>query len=135
MIGGTGAVGHATVEALLQIPELDHLTLLVRRETGLADERVSEHVGDLRDSATYRHHLDDHDTAICTLGVGEPTKMAKDEFRRIDHDMPFAFATACREAGVEHFLLLGSVGASASSQSFFLRTKGELEEAITGLGF
>lgn len=54
---------------------------------------------------------------------------------RIDKLTVLAFASACREAGVSHFERLGSVGANARSRSFYLRTKGELEEDLRALGF
>lgn len=46
-----------------------------------------------------------------------------------------AFLQACKQAGVEHFELLGSVGANAKPSNFYLRTKGELEEGLKALGF
>ena len=36
---------------------------------------------------------------------------------------------------MQHFQLLGSIGSDAASRSFFLRTKGELEEALKALEF
>ena len=38
-------------------------------------------------------------------------------------------------SGVEHFELLSSVGVSSGSRSFYLRTKGELEDGLEALGF
>jgi uncharacterized protein YbjT (DUF2867 family) len=45
------------------------------------------------------------------------------------------FATACKAAGIGHFQLLSAVGANAKSSSFYLKTKGELQNAIIALGF
>jgi uncharacterized protein YbjT (DUF2867 family) len=45
------------------------------------------------------------------------------------------FAKACRAADVKHFELLGSVAADATSRSFYLKTKGELRDAIAALNF
>jgi uncharacterized protein YbjT (DUF2867 family) len=46
-----------------------------------------------------------------------------------------AFAKACKEQGVQHFELLGSVEADPASRSFYLKSKGTLREAIAALGF
>jgi uncharacterized protein YbjT (DUF2867 family) len=45
------------------------------------------------------------------------------------------FAKACRAADGQHFELLGSVAADAASRTFYLKTKGELRNAIAALNF
>lgn len=57
------------------------------------------------------------------------------EFRRVDYDIPIMIARAAREAGAQHFLLVSSVDANPASRVFYLRVKGELEAAVTALGF
>jgi len=136
MIGSTGAVGAHVAKTLAASPDVERLTLLGRRPTeGLSGDRVEQHTVDVLDPATYRQLVAGHDVAICTLGVGEPSKISKEDFVRIDKDAVLAFATTCREAGAEHFELLSSVGVSAQSRSFYLRTKGELEDALRALSF
>ncbi len=61
--------------------------------------------------------------------------MSKEEFVRVDRDAVIAFATASKQAGIAHFELLGSVGANAKSSSFYLRSKGELQDALVALQF
>lgn len=138
MIGATGAVGGEVCAVLKESTRVDRLSLLGRRRAdGLGDDpRIEQHVvTDLSKPDTYRSRVAGHDIAICTLGVGEPSKVSKEEFKRIDHDLVLAFAEACAEAGVRHFQLLSSVGVTASSASHYLRTKGELEESLRRLGF
>ena len=67
--------------------------------------------------------------------MGEPSKVSREEFVRIDKDIPLAFGKAAINAGVKHFELLSSVGVSSASRSFFLKTKGELEDGLETLGF
>ena len=76
-----------------------------------------------------------HTTAICTLGVGEPSKMSKEEFVKIDKIAVLDFATECKKAGINHFELLASVGINSESNSFYLWIKGELVEALKALNF
>lgn len=130
MIGATGAVGGHCARALAGQAAL--VALGRRADPALEAE---QHVVDLSDPATFAAHLAGADAAICCLGVGEPSKVSREEFRRIDHDLPLTFARACREAGVAGFSLLSSVGASSGSRSFFLRSKGELENALRALPF
>lgn len=136
MIGATGAVGNHTARTLVRLPGLTRLSLLGRRPVeGVAGAAVEQHLIDIFAPSSYRALLAGHDTAICTLGVGEASKISKEEFLRIDRDAVLDFAAACKQAGVRHFELLGSVGANATSVSFYLRSKGQLEDGLKALGF
>lgn len=136
MLGATGAVGRETVAALQAMPQLRQLTLLNRRlAPTLAGSHTEQHVVDVFAPASYSQLLPGHYSAICTLGIGEPSKVAHDELNRVDKDAVIAFATACRATGIQHFTLLGSVAADPASRNFYLRTKGELRDALAALGF
>lgn len=136
MIGSTGAVGQHVLQTLLDHPEVRHVTTLGRRRIDhLCSEKLTQHVVDMEDAQSYAMYIKGHDRALCTLGVGEPSSVSKEMFVRIDKDMVLEFAQACRQAEVEHFELLSSVGVSSNSPSFYLRTKGELEEALENLKF
>ena len=136
MIGATGAVGSQTVHALLNMPEIERLTLLGRRPLADLDSKiVHQQKVDLFDAASYSELLNGHDSAICTLGVGQPSKMSKEDFLKIDKLAVLDFARECKKAGVKHFELLASVGIRAKSSSFYLRTKGELVEALQKMNF
>jgi uncharacterized protein YbjT (DUF2867 family) len=136
MLGATGAVGGEVVKTLLARGHLARLTLLGRRDVpGLSAPIVTQDRVDIFDPDSYAGLLGGHDTANCTLGVGQPTKTSKEDFLATDRDAVLNFAKACKAAGVRHFCLLGSVGASSSSPSFFLRGKGELEDGLRALEF
>ncbi len=134
-LGATGAVGGVALSRLADHADVSQLTLLLRRDIAAQGRAIAQHIVDTTDPATYAVYLDGHDTAICTMGVGEPSKVSREEFARIDHDAVLAFAKACRNAGVKHFVLLGSVGADANSRNFYLKSKGALRDAIAALGF
>jgi len=135
-LGASGAVGSAALNSLLRFSSLNKLLLLGRRKLDVADiEILDQQIIDVTDATTYESYITDFDTAICTLGVGEPSKISRDDFVKIDKTAVLDFAIACKKNGVKHFELLSSIGVSASSKSFFLRTKGELIEAIEELKF
>ena len=136
MMGATGAVGGHVHSCLATMPNIEKLTLLNRRTVGsLSAAFIHEEIVDVLSVKSYVHLLAGHNTAICTLGVGQPSQMSKEEFLQIDRDAVLDFGKACKAADVEHFELLSSVGANASSPSFYLRTKGELQEGLKALGF
>lgn len=136
MMGATGAVGGQVVNTLLEMEQVKALTLLGRRPlSGITVEHIHQHNINIHDTATYHNLLPGHQIAICTLGVGQPSKTSKEDFYKIDHQAVYDFAVACKAAGVRHFELLASVGIDAGSASYYLRTKGELVEKIEALNF
>jgi uncharacterized protein YbjT (DUF2867 family) len=74
-------------------------------------------------------------TAFIALGTTLRAAGSREAFRRVDLDYVRAAAQAARHGGVSHLLFVSSLGASATGSSFYLRVKGEAEEALTELGF
>jgi uncharacterized protein YbjT (DUF2867 family) len=71
---------------------------------------------------------------IC-LGTTIKKAGSQDEFRKIDFDYSLAFAKKARKMGASKISLVSSVGANHNSKNFYLRVKGELEEAIKKIDF
>jgi uncharacterized protein YbjT (DUF2867 family) len=136
ILGATGAVGGEVLKTLLTLPEVSRITVFTRRPLdGPLDSKITQYILDVFDPASYGAYINSHSIAICTLGVGQPTKASQDEFTRIDKQAVLDFALACKAAGVRHFSLLGAIAADAKSRSFYLRSKGELRDAIAAMGF
>jgi len=136
MLGASGAVGTQALSALLQMSSVKRISLLGRRPVpNISKDYVKQHKIDIFNPASYTALLPGHDTAICTLGVGQPSKMSREEFLKIDKLAVIDFAKACKAAGVKHFELLSSVGINSKSASFFLRAKGELVDELKALNF
>ena len=136
MIGATGAVGGHCVRTLLAMADVQRLTLLGRRYLeGIQSDFIYQHQVDLSDASSYKHLVSGHRSAICTLGIGQPSKVSKAELAKVDKLTVLDFAKACKAAGVRQFVLLSAVGANAESRSFYLRIKGELNDALKALDF
>ena len=136
VLGASGAVGSEVVAALQAMPEISSITVLLRRPFEFASaDKIETHLVDVMRPESYAPFLKGHQAAICTLGVGQPTKVSPQEFLAVDFNAVLAFAGACNETGVQHFELLGSVASDPSSRSFYLKSKGALRDAIAGLGF
>ena len=136
MMGASGAVGGETLKELLSFSHLEKLTLLGRAPIpDIENSIVHQHKIDIFNPSSYESFVQNHEKAICTLGVGQPSKISKEQFIQIDKKAVIDFAIKCKEAGVNHFQLLASVGISAKSSSFYLRIKGELVEELKALNF
>lgn len=131
VLGATGLVGAHAVDHLLD-PGRDELVVtLVRRATGRSHPRLREEVVDL----DALRAAPPANAVLCAIGTTMKKAGSREAFRRVDHDIPLRVAGLCRAAGARDFALVSSVGADPRSASFYLRTKGELEEALALLGF
>jgi hypothetical protein len=134
-IGASGAVGTEVLKALQREKRVLKYTLLGRRSIKGLPDSISQKGISIFQPNSYKQYIAGHDVAICTLGVGEPSKISKEEFIKIDKQAVIDFAKACKEHGVQHFQLLASIGIDVKSKSFYLRTKGELVAALKELNF
>jgi len=136
IIGASGAVGSETLKTLLQLRNVSKITILGRRIIpDLNSDKITQYNINVFNSSSYLEYLKGHTSAICTLGVGEPSKMSKEEFIKIDKTAVLDFAKSSKESGIKHFELLASVAIDHNSSSFYLRTKGELVEELKKLNF
>ena len=136
-MGATGAVGSAAFQQLLTHHRVEKLLTLGRRAVEISDPPtyLKQELIDIHQPESYATFIVDHDVAICTLGVGEPSKISKEKFVAIDKTAVLHFARVCKDSGVRQFHLLSSVGANSSSWNYYLRTKGELNDALVALHF
>ncbi|MGC4052610.1 MAG: hypothetical protein QM757_25045 [Paludibaculum sp.] len=72
---------------------------------------------------------------FCCLGTTIKAAGSQAAFRQVDHDLVIQFAKAGRAAGATRMMLVSSVGADPRSGTFYLKVKGQTEEALAALGF
>lgn len=132
LIGGTGLIGGHLADRLLAAGEQVHAIL--RRPSGRRGAGWHEHVAPVADWPGIASGLP-ADVAISALGTTMRAAGSQAAFRAVDHDAVIAFAEAARHAGVRHMVTVSSVGADPASRNFYLKLKGEVEEALTKIGF
>jgi len=73
---------------------------------------------------------------VCALGT-TMHKAGNDEavFRAVDHDLVLQCARVAKAAGIEHMIMVSSVGADPNGRSFYLKVKGQTEEALAKIRF
>ncbi|MBB3699164.1 NAD(P)H-binding protein [Flammeovirga yaeyamensis] len=136
-LGATGAVGSQALKQLLSFNNVSRILSLGRRpvEIDTIPTYLEQVKIDIHQPSSYADQVHDCDIAICTLGVGESTKVSKEEFIAIDKTAVINFAKICKDNGVKHFHLLASVGTNSKSMNYYMRTKGELIDELTALNF
>lgn len=128
LIGATGAVGEAV------LAQAD-------RPISYLARRAAKHAGSHRPLLVPPDQWADEiarfkpDILMSALGTTMRQAGSQQAFRAVDYELQIAAAQAAKAAGAKHFIGVSSVGASARSSNFYLRTKGEVEQAIGALAF
>ena len=74
------------------------------------------------------------DTVFCALGTTIAKAGSEAAFRAVDHDLVLEMARLAQRGQARHFIFVSSLGADPESSIFYLRVKGEAEEAVKALG-
>lgn len=135
VVGATGMVGKAALEQAIADARVTRVVAPTRRPLGIqGGSKLENPVVDFdalpADAAWWNV-----DAVVCTLGTTMRRAGSKAAFRKVDHDYPLAVAKLARTHGARAFAHCSSVGASAKASSFYLKTKGEVEDALRALGF
>ena len=133
IVGATGLVGQQAVTQALADARVRHVVALTRRAMPPQDrlENIVADFADLPRQADWWAV----DGVVCAMGTTRAKTRAPEMYRRIDHDFPLAVARLARDHGATRFALTSSLGADARSRFAYPRLKGELEEALMGLGY
>ena len=133
IIGATGLVGSLLSDRLLR-RETGEVHALLRRPSGRSHPDWHEHVAA---PAAWPALVRDirPDAAVSALGTTMRAAGSQAAFRTVDFDMVVAFAEAARAAGATRMAVISSVEADPSSSNFYLRLKGETEQALRSLDF
>lgn len=130
--GATGLTGSTLAYELLTRDEFTQITCLVRN----IPEEIQEGLKYIQTDFDMIHYKKfKADTAFTCLGTTIKNAGSRENFYRVDYHYNLMFAEACKEQGVERFVLMSALGANSKSSVFYNRVKGELEEAIINLDF
>ena len=132
MAGATGLTGALIADRLLASGSEVHA--VVRRASGRSDPAWQEHVAPPPDWPRIVSALR-VEAAVSALGTTMRKAGSEASFRAVDHDLVLNFARAARAAGARHMITVSSVGADTASRNFYLRLKGEVDEALGRIGF
>lgn len=128
LAGGTGLIGSFLTQFLDEDSDFESVQFLSRRAVDLSEKF---RVVDLAEISK----LTGVEVGFCALGTTMATAGSKEAFYKVDHDLVIEFAKSCKQAGAQSFVLVSSVGANSTTSNFYLKVKGEAEEAIKQLGF
>ncbi|MEA3054313.1 MAG: hypothetical protein QOG72_3216 [Sphingomonadales bacterium] len=134
MIGASGLVGRHLADRLLAAGDGPDIHAFLRRPSGRRHPRWQEQVVPSSQWPALVAGAG-ADSAVSTLGTTMRAAGSQAAFRAVDLDLVVAFAAAARRAGARRMVTVSSVGADPRSSNFYLRVKGEMEQALDALGF
>ncbi len=133
LVGASGAVGRAVLAQALADRRVAAVVALTRRPLPVA-AGLTNMVVDF-DALPEQAPWWRVDAVVCTLGTTLRAAGSKEKFAAVDRDLPLRIARLALAGGATRFALNSSLGADARSGNFYLRTKGEAEDAIRELGY
>jgi len=135
IIGVTGLIGGYLYELLKKDNSYDTIRLIVRRPLPKDDPRTEIKLVDFADAESLQLAIDGSDVVFSTVGTTQKkVKGDKEAYRKVDYDIPVKAARFCKATGCKTFVLVSAVGANSKSSNFYLKLKGEVEDAIKEVG-
>jgi uncharacterized protein YbjT (DUF2867 family) len=135
IIGVTGLIGGYLYELLKEDKTFDTIRLIVRRPMRKDDDRTEIKLVDFNDAESLLLAISGSDVVFCTVGTTQrKVKGDKEAYRKVDYDIPVKAARFCKMMECETFVLVSAVGASSKSGNFYLKLKGEVEDAVESAG-
>lgn len=132
--GATGLVGRELLRQLQGAPAWRRVQVLLRRPDAAIDalgSKVHPRVVDFAALPAF----EDIDDAFIALGTTIKVAGSAAAFRAVDFDAVLAVARAAKAAGATRLAVVSALGADAGSSVFYNRVKGEMEQAVSALGY
>jgi uncharacterized protein YbjT (DUF2867 family) len=133
LAGATGLVGGLALQRLLDGTTFDQVVVVGRRPPARSDGRLRAIVTEFDRLETLPPPP--AAAALCALGTTIKRAGSQAAFRAVDLDAVVAFARWARRGGARCFVLVSSVGAAPDAGNFYLRVKGEAEQAVAAIGY
>ena len=134
LAGASGHVGNLALTELLDSADISRVFAITRRPLGREHPRLANRIVQFEQMESQLKGLTCH-AALCSVGTTIRQAGSERAFRQVDIDAVLAFARTAKAAQAQRFVVVSSAFADPGSKNFYLRTKGEMEQALMGLGF
>lgn len=131
LLGATGLTGSLLLQKLLIDPVFSQVKVITRKPTGIVHDKLLEVIIDLQNEEAYKAAITPADVLFCCIGTTQSkVKGDKDAYRAIDFDIPVKAAKYAAAQHIGKYIIVSAVGADSRSANFYLKLKGETEQAI-----
>ena len=132
--GATGLVGREVLAALLTDKRYAAVHAVGRRPSTVKHAKLFNHVVDFTASPMLSD-IAGIDDVFIALGTTIKVAGSQQAFRAVDFGAVVAIARAARARGATRLGVVSAMGANPTSSIFYSRVKGEMEAAVTALGY
>lgn len=136
VLGATGLIGSQLIAQLHSGNTFTKIIVLTRRPFEHQHARLINKIINFDNTAEIQNSFEKADVIFCAIGTTKKKVNSYEAaYRKIDYDIPVNTAKIAHEKGVEQYIMVSAAGANAKASNFYLRLKGEVEEAISSTGF
>ena len=134
IFGSTGLIGSQLLNILLQDDEYSTIKAVVRSPLSVSHKKLEVIVNDLTNISSLKENISGDRCFFC-IGTTKSQTPNKNEYRRIEYDIPVQIASIAEKNNVNCFLYISSLGSNPNTNNTYLKNKGEVEEKLKGLNF
>jgi uncharacterized protein YbjT (DUF2867 family) len=134
LFGATGLIGGYLLEFLLKDSDIHLINLVGRKPFHLQHDKINNIIIDFQDFSSISNSISGSEVVFVSIGT-TMSKVNGDKlkYKSIDFDIVFNIAKACKQENISQFVYVSSLGANSNSSNFYLRLKGEIDEAVAKL--
>ena len=134
LFGSSGLVGGHLLNQLIKDTNYSKLKLFVRSVPEITDSKVEIIKTDFNNLENHKEDIIGDDCFIC-IGTTKQNSPDKDEYRRVELDIPKEIAKIAKSNSVNSFIFVSALYANPKSSGNYVRFKGLVEEELKRLNF
>ena len=134
IFGSSGLVGGHLLNQLIKDTNYSKIKLFVRSVPKISDPKVEIIKTDFNDLENHKEDIKGDDCFFC-IGTTKKNSPDKDEYRRVELDLPKQIAQITKSNSVNSFVFVSSGYADPNSSGDYLKFKGLVEEELKRLSF
>lgn len=134
IVGASGLIGGYCLQALCDDPKYSKVIALVRKPLLKTHRKLNVVITSFNNLKPIVSSISTNDV-YCCLGTTIKKAGSQESFRMVDYSLVVTIAELMKVQGAEQFLVISSIGADENSKGFYLRVKGEMEEAVKRIDY
>jgi len=134
LFGSSGLVGGHLLNQLIEDTNYSKIKLFVRSVPEISDPKVEIIKTDFNNLENHKEDIKGDDSFFC-IGTTKKNSPDKDEYRRVELDIPREIAKIAKSNLVNSFIFVSTLYANPKSSGDYVRFKGLVEEELKRLNF
>ena len=134
LFGSSGLIGGHLTKQLIENSSYSKVKLFVRSEPKISDPKIEVIKMDFKNPQKHKDDITGDDCFFC-IGTTKQNAPDKDEYRRIEYNIPVEIAKIAKSNSINSFIYVSSGFADPKSSGAYLKNKGDVEEELKSLNF